>query len=77
MTEEYCKSTNTLREATLADQLKKNIIPVLFEPIKWPPQGQLGLILAEKLYIKMLPTDGTFADEPLQQLFNQVASKLE
>ncbi|XP_067037068.1 uncharacterized protein [Acropora muricata] len=55
LTEEYCKSTSTLREATLADQLKKNIIPVLFESIKWPPQGPLGVILAEKLYIKCSP----------------------
>ena len=76
MTEEYCKSRNGLREATLADQLKKPIIPVLFEPIGWPPQGQLGLILSEKLYIKMLPTDGTFPEEQLEQLFNQVMLKL-
>ena len=55
VTQKYCQSKIHQREATLADTLKKPIIPLLFEDIDWPPFGQLALIFAKLLYIKMVP----------------------
>nr|AOW69254.1 hypothetical protein [Calliactis polypus] len=54
VTNKYCKSENCQREATLADTLKKPIIPLLLEDIPWPPEGQLGPIFAKLLYVDMI-----------------------
>jgi len=53
VTDSYCKSENCQREATLADSRRKPILPLLLEPILWPPEGQLGPIFAKLLYIDM------------------------
>mmetsp|Transcript_8695 Transcript_8695/g.12997 ORF Transcript_8695/g.12997 Transcript_8695/m.12997 type:complete len:719 (-) Transcript_8695:92-2248(-) len=51
---EYTKSINCNREALLAADRKKTTIPVIVEKLsQWPPRGNLGPILAGKLYIKM------------------------
>lgn len=55
MTQKYCLSEICQREVTLADSLRKPIIPLLFEDIAWPPAGQLALIFVKLLYIKMVP----------------------
>ena len=66
------------REVTLADTLRKPIIPVLFEFIDWPPPGQLALIFAKLLYIDMsqLPSD-SFPEDKLQELFQKVKGHVE
>ncbi len=51
---EYTKSINCNREALLAADRKKTTIPVIIERLShWPPRGNLGPILAGKLYINM------------------------
>jgi len=36
---------------SLADALKKPIIPLLLEPMSWPPEGPMSLVFAQLLYI--------------------------
>ena len=35
----------------MADAIKKPIIPLLLEPMSWPPEGPMSLIFAQLLYI--------------------------
>ena len=36
---------------SLADAIKKPIIPLLLEKVTWPPEGPMGMILTQLLYI--------------------------
>ncbi|CAF0927131.1 unnamed protein product [Didymodactylos carnosus] len=47
----YSSSEMCCREVTLAVQLEKPIIPLLFEDIEWPPIG-LSTAMAEYVYIR-------------------------
>ena len=51
VTQKYTLSANCRREVSLADALKKPIIPVLMESIKWPPDGPMSMVFTEILYI--------------------------
>ena len=77
MTERYCKSEMCQREVTLADSLRKPIIPVLLEFIKWPPSGQLALIFTKLLYIDMSVDPGTFPEGKLQELLQKIKGHVE
>ena len=48
----YAQSDNCLREVHLAVSTGKPIIPLQMEKQKWPPEGALGPILSEYLYIR-------------------------
>ena len=48
VTGDYHSSKNCNKEIALADSLGKPIIPVLFEPVNWPPQG-LGMYKIYKI----------------------------
>ncbi|XP_070570163.1 uncharacterized protein [Ptychodera flava] len=61
-TKKYALSANCRREVSLADALKKPIIPLLLEGMAWPPEGPISMPLAELLYID-------FTDEELQETF--------
>lgn len=56
----------------MAHSLKKPVIPLLFEDISWPPEGQLSLIFTKLLYIKVTEKRGTIPDEEFQQLMQKV-----
>ena len=73
VTDKYCKSENCQREMTLADSLRKPIIPLLFEEIAWPPAGQLSLIFTKLLYIDM--TEGP--DNIPQNKFDELVQKIK
>ena len=77
VTRRYCKSEMCQREVTLAGNLRKPIIPLLFEFIDWPPAGQLALIFTKLLYIDMSLTPGNFPDNKLQELFLKVRNYVE
>lgn len=53
VTTKYALSANCRREVSLADALKKPIIPLLFESMKWPPGGPMSMIFTELLYINV------------------------
>ena len=76
---EYTKSVNCNREVLLATDRKKTTIPVLVEELEqWPPRGNLGPILAGKLYIDLTDTklgEGKDSEE-LQPLIQSVLQLL-
>ena len=51
VTQKYSLSANCRREVSLADALKKPLIPLLLEQIKWPPDGPMSMVFTELLYI--------------------------
>lgn len=60
VTTKYALSANCRREMSLADALKKPLVPLLFESMKWPPDGPMSMIFTELLYINV------FRDEKIQ-----------
>ena len=78
VTQRYCKSEMCQREVTLADALRKPIIPLLFEFLDWPPAGQLALIFAKLLYIDMSQRPASnFPEDKLKELCLKVKSHIE
>ncbi|KAL3867356.1 hypothetical protein ACJMK2_044565 [Sinanodonta woodiana] len=59
VTTKYSISANCRREVSLADALKKPIIPLLLENMSWPPDGPMSMVFTELLYINC------FKDEDL------------
>lgn len=51
VTEKYALSLNCRREISLADALKKPIIPLLLEPLSWPPIGPMSMPLSQLQYL--------------------------
>ncbi|CAF1465547.1 unnamed protein product, partial [Didymodactylos carnosus] len=47
----YVKSANCRREVSLADALKKPIIPLLLDTVTWPPPGPMSLVFTGTLGI--------------------------
>ena len=56
---------------SLAKESKKHILPLLFEPIDWPPK-QLGLTFTGKLRLKMYETPGRSEEDKLQELLQKL-----
>ncbi|XP_052830315.1 uncharacterized protein LOC106875913 [Octopus bimaculoides] len=53
VTPKYVISHLCNRELSLADGLRKPILPVMFESIVWPPPGGMALIFSNLVYIDM------------------------
>ncbi|XP_046546751.1 uncharacterized protein LOC124256827 [Haliotis rubra] len=53
VTTKYCLSANCRREVSLADALKKPIVPLLLEPTAWPPSGPMSMVLTPLVYIDL------------------------
>ena len=75
VTQKYSLSANCRREVSLADALKKPIIPLMLEQIKWPPDGPMSMVFTELLYINF------YRDESVQsswkgEQFDELMSKL-
>ncbi|XP_067664704.1 uncharacterized protein [Haliotis asinina] len=51
ITTKYALSANCRREVSLADALKKPIVPLLLEKITWPPSGPMSMVFTQLLYI--------------------------
>ena len=76
ITQKYSLSANCRREISLADALKKPIIPLLLEQMKWPPDGPMSMVFTELLYINF------FSDEKVQMVWkgekaNELIEKLK
>ena len=57
VTLKYSLSANCRREVSLADALKKPIIPLLLEHMKWPPDGPMSMVFTELLFINFYRDD--------------------
>lgn len=51
VTKAYSESNACQQEVSLADVLKKPILPVLFESLTWPPEGPMAMPFAPLIYI--------------------------
>ncbi|XP_052101979.1 uncharacterized protein LOC127735734 [Mytilus californianus] len=51
ITQKYSLSANCRREVSLADALKKPIIPLLLEKMDWPPSGPMSMVFTQLLFI--------------------------
>ena len=52
VTQKYSESELCRLEVSLADQVKKPIIPLLIEEMQWPPNGPMSVVFTQLLYIK-------------------------
>lgn len=60
-----------VKEATLASEREKHIIPVLFEDLDgWPPQGSLGMVFSDILYLKL--PDGILNNEKFEKILKKI-----
>ncbi|XP_060592919.1 uncharacterized protein LOC132747533 [Ruditapes philippinarum] len=53
VTPKYALSANCRREISLADALKKPIIPLVLEAMTWPPDGPMSMVFTELLFINV------------------------
>ncbi|XP_033115134.1 uncharacterized protein LOC117115444 [Anneissia japonica] len=58
ITPKYIVSESCNREVSLADLLKKPIIPIMFDSVPWPPPGGMSLAFARLLYVQMKGVGG-------------------
>jgi len=71
----YGASINCQRELLLATDRKKIIIPIIIATCDpWPPKGQMGPLLAGKLYVD-LSNDKKF-DQNIEQLISAISQSL-
>ena len=81
MTDKYTKSQNCSREVSLADGIKKPIIPLLWENISWPPVGAMSMVFAPMIFVKMIPKpeDQVLDGMPitkLDELMNEIRQRI-
>ncbi|XP_021373485.1 uncharacterized protein LOC110463308 isoform X2 [Mizuhopecten yessoensis] len=58
VSEKYSKSPNCNREVNLSVTLGKPMIPLLMEKMGWPPQGSMGPIFSEYLFVRFFQRKG-------------------
>ncbi|XP_005098116.2 uncharacterized protein LOC101850562 [Aplysia californica] len=57
VTQKYSLSANCRREVSLADALKKPLVPLLLEKMTWPPAGPMSMVMTQLLYIDFSQDD--------------------
>ncbi|XP_062598650.1 uncharacterized protein LOC134260086, partial [Saccostrea cucullata] len=82
VTTKYALSANCRREVSLADALKKPIIPMLMEKIDWPPGGPMSMVLTQLLYVNFskdesiqLSWEGKAFDELLKKIEEHIPNE--
>ncbi|XP_077997674.1 uncharacterized protein LOC144450813 [Glandiceps talaboti] len=73
-TSKYALSANCRREVSLADTLHKPLIPLLLEPMTWPPEGPMSLPFTQLLYIDFTNerSQTNFDDAKFEELLQQI-----
>jgi hypothetical protein len=62
----YIVSINCRREMSLADALKKTIVPVYLEATPtWPPPGPMSMVFTDKPYLDFRRPDGASKDHDI------------
>lgn len=79
VTQKYSFSANCRREVSLADALKKPMVPLLLENIDWPPSGPMSMVFTQLLYINFYHDEevqmkwtGPKFDELMQKIGEQI-----
>ena len=76
VTSKYALSANCRREVSLADALKKPVIPLLLEKMTWPPEGPMSMVFTQLLYINVHSPDvsiqNTWECPQLEELKNKL-----
>ncbi|XP_022241620.1 uncharacterized protein LOC106459406, partial [Limulus polyphemus] len=79
LTPRYVTSLTCSREISLADVLRKPVIPVMVEPTPWPPPGPLAIVLSSLVYIDMCGVGGhggSGKQADWEQRFNEIVDKV-
>ncbi|OQR70236.1 hypothetical protein BIW11_11759 [Tropilaelaps mercedesae] len=58
LTARYAASASCARELSLADVLRRPIVPVMIEPTPWPPPGPMAVILSSLVYVDLCGVGG-------------------
>ena len=81
VTSKYAISANCRREVSLADAVKKPIIPLLLEKVTWPPEGPMSSVFTHLLYIDcckpnadVIQNDWSASLPQMQELYGKLAS---
>ncbi|XP_046373549.2 uncharacterized protein LOC124147003 [Haliotis rufescens] len=75
VTSKYSLSANCRREVSLADALKKPIVPLLLEKMTWPPSGPMSMVFTQLLYINFTK-DKSVQDRWSGKKFDELLIKL-
>ena len=72
VTEKYSKSMNCRREVSLADALKKPMIPLMLESMAWPPAGPMSMPLSQLEYIDFTSSADLTTGKPFDTLISEL-----
>ncbi|CAG5130657.1 unnamed protein product [Candidula unifasciata] len=75
VTQKYALSANCRREVSLADALKKPLLPLLLEQMTWPPSGPMSMVLSQLLYINCAKDESvqmTWDGQKFTELVNNI-----
>ena len=53
LTPRYAVSESCCKEISLADLLRKPVVPIMVEKTPWPPPGPLALLLSQLVYLDL------------------------
>ncbi|XP_035672741.1 uncharacterized protein LOC118413458 isoform X2 [Branchiostoma floridae] len=75
VTPKYTLSANCRREVSLADALRKPIVPLLLQDTSWPPEGPMSMAFTELLYIDCRDesTQNNWEGAKFEELLQQVS----
>ena len=76
VTRKYALSANCRREVSLADALKKPIVPLLLETSAWPPEGPMSMVFTQLLYINFCSPDESVQRHWKGAQFEELLSKI-
>ena len=74
VTKAYSKSQACKQEVAMADVLKKPILPLLLEPISWPPEGAMAMPFAPLVYVDC---ERGLSTENLNKVLTTILSKVQ
>ena len=77
VTTKYSLSANCRREVSLADALKKPIIPLLLEQMTWPPEGPMSMPFTQLLYINFCKPDIEIQNHWKVPQFDELVEKVK
>ena len=77
VTKKYALSANCRREVSLSDALKRPIIPLLLDDMTWPPEGPMGMVFTQLLYINFNQPSVDIQDNWLCPQFDELIRQMK